>query len=164
MTDAARRPPCSPCSPCPQSGIVLPVALVVMLLMSLLALSALNESIIDEKVLISVREHQIAQQLAETALRAGEETADALRTTADLTRLSAQAHTLPADHLPSVGQAEYRIQHLGPVERARVTGFSAPAGAALHEFRISAQGIAADGRAEVLLESRFRKRLVIHSP
>lgn len=54
---------------CKQNGFVLVVSLIFMLIMTVLAVTAINRSILDEKVTGNLRSQNIALQAAETALR-----------------------------------------------------------------------------------------------
>ena len=52
-----------------QNGFVLVVSLIFMLIMTVLAVTAIQRSILDEKVTGNLRSQNIALQAAETALR-----------------------------------------------------------------------------------------------
>lgn len=59
-----------------QKGAVLIVSLVLLIIMTLLGLSGMNNTIIEERMAGNMRNHTLAFQAAESALRAGEEFID----------------------------------------------------------------------------------------
>jgi len=59
-----------------QQGAVLIVSLVLLIIMTLLGLSGMNNTIIEERMAGNMRNHTLAFQAAESALRAGEEFID----------------------------------------------------------------------------------------
>lgn len=56
-----------------QHGAVLPIALIMLLIISLLAVSGMSDTALQERMVGSMRDREIAFQAAEAALRTGEQ-------------------------------------------------------------------------------------------
>lgn len=72
MTAMIRTAQNTPIAPGSQRGMVLVVALILLLVLTLLGLAATQNSALEEKMAGNLRNHQLAFQAAEAALRAAE--------------------------------------------------------------------------------------------
>lgn len=67
------KPSLSSKAPCRETGMVLIIALILLLVLTILGLAAVQSTALEEKMTGNTRNHQMAFQATEAALRAGED-------------------------------------------------------------------------------------------
>jgi type IV pilus assembly protein PilX len=166
-----------------QSGVVMFVALILLLILSLLGITAARMQTVEERMARNDNNRQLGAQAAESALRAAE--TGLLNGTytnfiaqsgglyaPDLTLgspLTGMDWTVPANTMPYAGPAltnlpaasqapKIVIENLNPVAGAgqniQVVGLNGPPPVTV--FRITAQGVGADGTSTTMLQTIVR--------
>jgi type IV pilus assembly protein PilX len=164
-----------------QQGVVLAIALMLLFVMTLIGITALQSSLLQEKITANLNESHLAMQSADNALREAENFIEGLSNT-DSFGTSGGLYTqgnAPDPLLASTwtgSSARVSSSHGGQVVAPRyfielINAYTGagndiniynygqdPQGRPVTVFRIVARGTGGTGRAEVILESFYGKK------
>ncbi|MHB1677038.1 MAG: pilus assembly PilX family protein [Sulfuriferula sp.] len=167
-----------------QSGMVLMLSLIFLVLLTLLAVSGMQGTILQERMAGNARDHMLALEAAETALRTGanilgnpglpsgtgiymipppNSTSPAAYFTStqqwDTYPWATSAATLATGSVNGVAQQpQYVIERLSttpPTNGTQVTAIGFAAGAGHGYFRITSRGVGATVNASVILQEYY---------
>jgi len=168
-----------------QQGAVLIISLMFLLIMTLIGVTAMQSTTMEEKMAGNVRDHNLAFQAAEAALRDAETYIETVVSTAAFDdtngRFSATSTSLPdasasatwaSDNTSraysgTIGgvntQPRYFIQHIadisGGASTLNVGGYgAATSGGDTSLFRITARGTGGSDNSQVVLRSHYGRR------
>ena len=158
-----------------QSGVVLFVALILLLILSMLGVTVARMQTVEERMARNENNRQLAEQAAEAALRNAEgllanpptvgtfglDTAGYYTLGAAGSLIPALNWNVPANVAPYTGPALAAVPMVPPPRMAtELLGFGALPGDDLSKapptYRITVQGLNADGNPSVLLQSVYR--------
>jgi type IV pilus assembly protein PilX len=160
-----------------ESGIVLFVALMLLLILSLIGVTVARMQTVEERMARNENSAQLADQAAEAALRNAEAILGNAPTVATFAGNTQGYYTLspttgsliptlnwgvPANILPYAGPSLSLVPLAARTPRMvmELVGYGAPPGetisVALPTYRITVQGLNADGTPSVILQSVYR--------
>ncbi len=154
------------------SGMVLIISLIFLLLLCILSLSAMQSANIQEKMAGNIRDHQLAFQAAEAALRSGE----GFLLTASVTQFDGSnglydstisgnvnwmSNTTTWQQRPSLAYtaraAQYFIEKLPADVQEPETLVAGEPVPDVQLYRVTAQGFGSTNISQVVLQSIYRK-------
>lgn len=161
-----------------QTGITLVVSLIILILMTVIGVTAMQTTVLEEKMAGNARDLHLAFQASEAALREGEDflqnaglpafdgnnglyKAAALGATPHwhvASTWSSDARTYSGSLNAVAEQPKYIIEELTPVPApgaSLVVGFAPPP--TLTFYRVTARGVGGSNTAVVLLQTTFRR-------
>lgn len=151
-----------------QSGVVLPVSMIMLLLLTLISITATQVTGFEEKMAGNSKDSNLAFQAAEAALRAGEAATAGAPTlytgTQPIDWTNAAVTTYSGGTLVGISQApRYTIEDLGSASGAGSTGECPPCEIApissggSRLYRITARGTGGTTHAVVVLQSTYTR-------
>jgi type IV pilus assembly protein PilX len=149
-----------------QSGVVLPVSMIMLLLLTLISITSSQVAGLEEKMAGNSRDSNLAFQAAEAALRAGEAATAGTPTlytgTQPIDWTNAAVTTYSGGTLTGISQAPvYAIEDLGGTggsdECSPCEGGAPPPSAGSRLYRITARGTGGTTDAVVVLQSTYKR-------
>jgi len=149
-----------------QSGVVLPISMIMLLLLTLISITASQVTGLEEKMAGNSRDSNLAFQAAEAALRAGEAATAGLPAlytgTQPIDWTNAAVTTYSGGTLTGVSQAPvYVIENLGGAggseECSPCEGGTPPPASGSRLYRITARGTGGTTNAVVVLQSTYAR-------
>lgn len=149
-----------------QSGVVLPVSMIMLLLLTLISITSSQVAGLEEKMAGNSRDSNLAFQAAEAALRAGEAATSGTPTlytgAQPIDWTNAAVTTYSGGTLTGISQAPvYTIEDLGSTgssdECSPCEGGAPPPSAGSRLYRVTARGTGGTTNAVVVLQSTYTR-------
>ncbi len=149
-----------------QSGVVLPISMIILLLLTLISITATQVAGLEEKMAGNSKDSNLAFQAAEAALRAGEAATTGTPTlytgTQPIDWTNAAVTTYSSGTLTGISDApRYTIEDLGSIgstgDCSPCEGGTPPPSGGSRMYRITARGTGGTTNAVVVLQSTYTR-------